>query len=250
MRRAMAIQLIINREWGLAKNENPNQGSFIIEELTDLVEEAVLAGVRAHRRARRRARARWRPATSAARSRKSRCSTRQRKHDGTLPIVGVNTFRNPHGARGAARAGAGALHRGGEAVAARAPGRLPGAPCSRSAGGARAPAAGGDRRRQRVRRADGRGARAARSARSPTRCSRSAGSTGATCRAVPGHEPPSQVAFADVADEQGRSPLSTCDCVTCIQTDAGSMPGSQARGWILCAGEDRREMRMSVWILN
>ena len=42
MRRAMAIQLIINREWGLAKNENPNQGSFIIDELTDLVEEAVL----------------------------------------------------------------------------------------------------------------------------------------------------------------------------------------------------------------
>ena len=38
----MAIQLIINKEWGLAINENPNQGSFIIEELTDLVEEAVL----------------------------------------------------------------------------------------------------------------------------------------------------------------------------------------------------------------
>jgi methylmalonyl-CoA mutase len=43
VRRAMAIQLIINREWGLAKNENPNQGAFIIDELTDLVEEAVLA---------------------------------------------------------------------------------------------------------------------------------------------------------------------------------------------------------------
>ncbi len=42
VRRAMAIQLIINREWGLARNENPNQGSFIIDELTDLVEEAVL----------------------------------------------------------------------------------------------------------------------------------------------------------------------------------------------------------------
>ena len=39
----MAIQLIINREWGLAKNENPNQGAFIIDELTELVEEAVLA---------------------------------------------------------------------------------------------------------------------------------------------------------------------------------------------------------------
>ena len=56
VRRAMAIQLIINREWGLAKNENPNQGSFIIEELTDLVEEAVLQGVRSDLRARRRAR--------------------------------------------------------------------------------------------------------------------------------------------------------------------------------------------------
>jgi len=42
VRRAVAIQLIINREWGLAKNENPNQGSFILDELTDLVEEAVL----------------------------------------------------------------------------------------------------------------------------------------------------------------------------------------------------------------
>ncbi|TMH48401.1 MAG: methylmalonyl-CoA mutase, partial [Betaproteobacteria bacterium] len=42
VRRAMAIQLVINKEWGLGKNENPNQGSFIVEELTDLVEEAVL----------------------------------------------------------------------------------------------------------------------------------------------------------------------------------------------------------------
>ena len=42
VRRALAIQLIINKEWGLAMNENPGQGSFIIEELTDLVEEAVL----------------------------------------------------------------------------------------------------------------------------------------------------------------------------------------------------------------
>ena len=54
VRRALAIQLIINREWGLAKNENPNQGSFIVEELTDLVEEAVLVGVRQDHRARRR----------------------------------------------------------------------------------------------------------------------------------------------------------------------------------------------------
>ncbi len=75
VRRALAIQLIINREWGLAMNENPLQGSFIIEELTDLVEEAVLDEFERHQRARRRARAPWRPATSAAASRTSRCST-------------------------------------------------------------------------------------------------------------------------------------------------------------------------------
>ena len=56
VRRALAIQLIINREWGLAVNENPLQGSFIIDELTDLVEEAVLDRVRPDQRARRGAR--------------------------------------------------------------------------------------------------------------------------------------------------------------------------------------------------
>ena len=56
VRRALAIQLIINQEWGLAMNENPLQGSFIVEELTDLVEEAVLAEFDADQRARRRAR--------------------------------------------------------------------------------------------------------------------------------------------------------------------------------------------------
>ena len=56
MRRALAIQLIINREWGLAMNENPLQGSFIVDELTDLVEEAVLAEFEADQRARRGAR--------------------------------------------------------------------------------------------------------------------------------------------------------------------------------------------------
>ena len=56
VRRALAIQLIINREWGLAMNENPLQGSFIVEELTDLVEEAVLRRVRGDQRARRGAR--------------------------------------------------------------------------------------------------------------------------------------------------------------------------------------------------
>jgi methylmalonyl-CoA mutase len=94
VRRAMAIQLIINREWGLAKNENPNQGAFIIEELTDLVEEAVLQEFERSPNA-AACSARWRPATSAARSRKSRCTTSMLKHDGSYPIIGVNTFRNP-----------------------------------------------------------------------------------------------------------------------------------------------------------
>jgi methylmalonyl-CoA mutase len=77
VRRAMAIQLIINREWGLAKNENPNQGAFIIDELTDLVEEAVLKEFEAISPA-AACWAPWKPATSAARSRKSRCTTSTR----------------------------------------------------------------------------------------------------------------------------------------------------------------------------
>jgi hypothetical protein len=77
VRRAMAIQLIINREWGLAKNENPNQGAFIIDELTDLVEEAVLKEFEAISSA-AACWAPWKPATSAARSRKSRCTTSTR----------------------------------------------------------------------------------------------------------------------------------------------------------------------------
>ena len=74
VRRAMAIQLIINREWGLAMNENPLQGSFIIDELTDLVEEAVLTEFDRISSA-TVCSARWSSATSGARSRTSRCST-------------------------------------------------------------------------------------------------------------------------------------------------------------------------------
>ena len=95
VRRAMAIQLIINKEWGLAKNENPNQGSFIVEELTDLVEEAVLAefdriGERGG-------------VLGAMELGYQRGLIQEEslyyetlKHDGDLPIVGVNTFRNPN----------------------------------------------------------------------------------------------------------------------------------------------------------
>ena len=94
VRRALAIQLIISREWGLAKNENPLQGSFIVDELTDLVEEAVLSefekitergGV-----------------LGAMESGYQRGKIQEEslyyeylKHSGKYPIVGVNTFQDP-----------------------------------------------------------------------------------------------------------------------------------------------------------
>jgi isobutyryl-CoA mutase len=91
VRRALAIQLIINKEWGLALNENPLQGSFIVEELTDLVETAVLAeldriserggvlGAMEH-------------GYQRGRIQDDSMLYEAAKHDGTLPIVGVNTF--------------------------------------------------------------------------------------------------------------------------------------------------------------
>lgn len=96
VRRALAIQLIINREWGVAKCENPNQGSFLIEELTDLVEEAVL---QEFERLAERGGVLGAMETGYQRARIQEESMyyEQRKHDGSLPIVGVNTFRNPDG---------------------------------------------------------------------------------------------------------------------------------------------------------
>ncbi|MFI7126693.1 fused isobutyryl-CoA mutase/GTPase IcmF [Nonomuraea sp. NPDC050153] len=93
VRRAMAIQLIINREWGLARNENPLQGSFIIEELTDLVEEAVLAEFE---RLSDRGGVLGAMETGYQRGKIQDESMlyEMRKHDGSLPIIGVNTFRN------------------------------------------------------------------------------------------------------------------------------------------------------------
>jgi methylmalonyl-CoA mutase len=93
VRRALAIQLIINREWGLAKNENPNQGSFIIEELTDMVEEAVLVEFK---RIAERGGVLGAMETGYQRGKIQDESMlyEHRKHDGTLPIIGVNTFRN------------------------------------------------------------------------------------------------------------------------------------------------------------
>jgi methylmalonyl-CoA mutase len=96
VRRAMAIQLIINRELGTAKNENPNQGSFLIEELTDLVEEAVLTEFD---------RITERGGVIGAMERMYQRNKIQeeslfyehQKHTGELPIIGVNTFLNKKG---------------------------------------------------------------------------------------------------------------------------------------------------------
>ncbi|HKN52789.1 MAG TPA: fused isobutyryl-CoA mutase/GTPase IcmF [Amycolatopsis sp.] len=99
VRRAMAIQMIINKEWGLSKNENPLQGSFIIDELTDLVEEAVLAEFD---RISERGGVLGAMETGYQRGKIQDESIlyERKKHDGSLPIIGVNTFRNSHGSDG------------------------------------------------------------------------------------------------------------------------------------------------------
>ncbi len=94
VRRAMAIQLIINREWGLSGNENPNQGSFIIEELTDLVEEAVLKEFEAISE-RGGVLGAMETGYQRGKIQEESMVYEHRKHDGSYPIVGVNTFRNP-----------------------------------------------------------------------------------------------------------------------------------------------------------
>jgi methylmalonyl-CoA mutase len=97
VRRALAIQLIINREWGLAVNENPLQGAFVIDELTDLVEQAVLAEFD---RISERGGVLGAMETGYQRGRIQDESMlyEQRKHDGSLPLVGINTFLRPDGA--------------------------------------------------------------------------------------------------------------------------------------------------------
>ena len=96
VRRAMAIQLIINKELGLVKNENPLQGSFIIEELTDLVEEAVLLEFE---RITERGGVLGAMETMYQRSKIQEESMyyEMLKHSGKFPIVGVNTFLNSKG---------------------------------------------------------------------------------------------------------------------------------------------------------
>mgnify|MGYP006277037119 FL=1 len=94
VRRALAIQMIIDQEWGLSKNENPLQGSYIVDELTDLVEEAVLLEFD---RIADRGGVLGAMETGYQRGRIQDESMlyEHRKHDGSLPIIGVNTFLNP-----------------------------------------------------------------------------------------------------------------------------------------------------------
>ncbi len=96
VRRAMAIQLIINHELGLAKNENPIQGAFIIEELTDLVEEAVMLEFD---RITERGGVLGAMETMYQRGKIQEESLyyEMQKHTGELPLIGVNTFLNNEG---------------------------------------------------------------------------------------------------------------------------------------------------------
>jgi methylmalonyl-CoA mutase len=96
VRRAVAIQLIINKELGLAKNENPLQGAFIIEELTDLVEEAVMAEFD---RITERGGVLGAMETMYQRNKIQEESLyyEMQKHTGELPIIGVNTFLSKNG---------------------------------------------------------------------------------------------------------------------------------------------------------
>lgn len=91
VRRALAIQLIINKEFGLSKNENPQQGAFIIDELTDLVEEAVL---QEFERLSERGGVLGAMETGYQRGRIQEESMKYetKKHDGSYPLIGVNTF--------------------------------------------------------------------------------------------------------------------------------------------------------------
>jgi isobutyryl-CoA mutase len=95
VRRALAIQMIINREWGLSMNENPLQGSFVVDELTDLVEDAVLAEFD-RITARGGVLGAMETGYQRGKIQDESMLYEQRKHDGSLPIIGVNTFRNPN----------------------------------------------------------------------------------------------------------------------------------------------------------
>ncbi len=96
VRRAMAIQLIIAREFGVAKNENPNQGAFVIRELTDLVEEAVLTEFEALS-ARGGVLGAMETQYQRSKIQDESILYELKKHSGEIPIIGVNTFLAPDG---------------------------------------------------------------------------------------------------------------------------------------------------------
>ena len=95
VRRAVAIQLIINREFGIAKNENPNQGAYIFDTLTELVEEAVLKEFEAIS-SRGGVLGAMETGYQRGKIQEESMYYEHKKHDGSYPIIGVNTFRNPH----------------------------------------------------------------------------------------------------------------------------------------------------------
>ena len=181
VRRAMAIQLIINREWGLAKNENPIQGAFIIDELTDLVEEAVLqefeaiserGGVLgAMETGYQRGKIQEESLLLRAPQARRQLADRRRQH---VPQSARRRRRRRSSSSRARRRRRRSRSSRGWRTSTRAMRREAPAALARLQ-------AGGDRGRQRVRRADGHGARVLARARSRTRCSRWAGSTGAAC---------------------------------------------------------------------
>ena len=183
VRRALAIQLIINREWGLAKNENPHQGVVHHRRADRPGRGGGAGGVRAASASAAACSARWRPATSAAGSRTSRCSTSTRKHDGSLPDHRRQHLPQPR----RRRRDAGRRSSWPARPRTRSGPSSSGSPTSRRAHGDERPRGARARSqeaalvgRERVRGADGRRPRVLARRRSPTRCSRSAGSTAAT----------------------------------------------------------------------
>ena len=97
VRRALAIQLIVNKESGWTKTENPMQGAYIVDELTDLVEEAVLQEFEAISR-RGGVLGAMETMYQRGKIQDESMYYEHLKHDGTLPIIGVNTFQNPNAA--------------------------------------------------------------------------------------------------------------------------------------------------------
>ena len=131
MRRAVAIQLIINRELGLNKIQNPWAGSYAIEALTDLVEEAVYKEFESIAE-RGGVLGAMETMYQRGKIQEESLHYETRKHDGSLPIVGVNTFLNERARRRTRGGAAVPRQRRRAARAGRRGARLPGAPCRRS----------------------------------------------------------------------------------------------------------------------